>query len=83
VGPGPRVRGRSRPVARWALTGHGFARVTMRTVTGNTASQKVARAAGFRFEGVLRNAAWSRAGRGDMAVYSLIPQDLGHPWTAG
>jgi len=26
---------------------------------------------------VLRNAAWSRAGRGDMAVYSLIPQDLG------
>jgi hypothetical protein len=37
----------------------------------------VARTAGFRFEGVLRNAAWSRAGRGDMAVYSLIPEDLG------
>jgi hypothetical protein len=43
----------------------------------------VARAAGFRFEGIMRNAAWSRAGRGDMAVYSLIPQDLGPPQAAG
>jgi len=67
----------ARAVARWALAEHGFARITLRTVTGNTASQKVAREAGFRFEGVLRNAAWSRAGRGDMAVYSLIPEDLG------
>jgi ribosomal-protein-alanine N-acetyltransferase len=66
-------------VACWALAEHGFARVTLRTVTGNTGSQKVAGPAGFRFEGVLRNAAWSRAGRGDMAVYSLIPQDLGLP----
>ncbi len=79
----PWARGRgyaaeaARAVARWALTERGFARITLRTVTGNTASQKVAGAAGFRFEGVLRNAAWSRAGRGDMAVYSLIPQDLG------
>jgi RimJ/RimL family protein N-acetyltransferase len=67
----------ARAVARWALTEHGFARITLRTVTANTASQKVAGAAGFRFEGVMRNAAWSRAGRGDMAVYSLIPNDLG------
>lgn len=35
-----------------------------------------ARAARFRLEGVLRNAAWSRAGRGDMAGYALIPNDL-------
>jgi RimJ/RimL family protein N-acetyltransferase len=63
-------------VARWALTEHGFARITLKTITGNAASQKVARSAGFRFEGVLRNAVWSRAGRGDMAVYSLIPRDL-------
>jgi hypothetical protein len=27
----------------------------------------------------MRNAAWSRAGRGDMAVYSLIPHDLEDP----
>jgi ribosomal-protein-alanine N-acetyltransferase len=79
----PWARGRgyaaeaARAVARWALTEEGFARITLRTVTGNTASHKVARTAGFRFEGVLRNAAWSRAGRGDMAVYSLIPGDLG------
>jgi RimJ/RimL family protein N-acetyltransferase len=78
----PWARGRgyaaeaARAVARWALAEQGFARITLRTVTGNTASQKVAAAAGFRFEGVLRNAAWSRAGRGDMAVYSLIPRDL-------
>ena len=78
----PWARGRgvaadaARAVARWALTEHGFARITLRTVTGNTASQRVARAAGFRLEGVMRNAAWSLAGRGDMAVYSLIPRDL-------
>lgn len=83
----PWARGRgyateaARAVARWALTERGFARITLRTVTGNTASQKVARAAGFRLEGVLRNAAWSRAGRGDMAVYSLIPRDLGEDGT--
>jgi RimJ/RimL family protein N-acetyltransferase len=85
----PWARGRgyaaeaARAAARWALTERGFARITLRTVTGNTASQKVARAAGFRFEGVMRNAAWSRAGRGDMAVYSLIPQDLRPPQAAG
>ena len=81
----PWARGRgyaaeaARATARWALAERGFARITLRTVTGNVASQKVARAAGFRFEGIMRNAAWSRAGRGDMAVYSLIPPDLEDP----
>ena len=41
-----------------------FPRVTLRTVTGNTASQKVAAAAGFGFEGVLRNAARRLLGSG-------------------
>lgn len=63
-------------VARWALAEHGFARVTLQAVTENTASLRVAEQAGFRFEGTMRNAALSRAGRGDMAVYSLIPADL-------
>jgi RimJ/RimL family protein N-acetyltransferase len=65
-----------RAVARWALTEQGFARITLTTVTGNTASRRVAEAAGFRYEGILRNAAWTRAGRGDLAVYSLVPRDL-------
>lgn len=68
----------ARAVARWALTEHGFARITLRTVTDNKASRRVAQAAGFRFEGIMRNAAWTRAGRCDMAVYSLIPRDLEH-----
>ena len=54
----------ARVVARWALTEQGFARITLRTVIGNTASQKVAAAAGFRFEGVLRNAARRLLGSG-------------------
>lgn len=66
----------SRAVARWALAEHGFARITLETVTGNAGSRRVAEAAGFCFEGVLRNAAWTPAGRADMAVYSMIPEDL-------
>lgn len=54
----------------------GFARVTLLAVTDNIASRRVAESAGFRFEGILRNAALTRAGRGDFAVYSLVPQDL-------
>jgi [ribosomal protein S5]-alanine N-acetyltransferase len=66
----------ARAVACWALTEQSFARVTLKTVTDNAASRAVAQAAGFRFEGIMRNAAWTRAGRGDMAIYSLIPDDL-------
>jgi [ribosomal protein S5]-alanine N-acetyltransferase len=65
-----------RAVAHWALTTHGFARVTLTTVTSNIASRRAAKTAGFHYEGILRNAAWTRAGRGDLAVYSLVPQDL-------
>jgi RimJ/RimL family protein N-acetyltransferase len=63
-------------VAHWALAEQGFARITLNAVTANSASLKVARAAGFTYEGTMRNAAWSRAGRGDMSVWSLIPADL-------
>jgi len=66
----------ARAVGRWALTGHGFARITLKTVMDNRSSRRVAEAAGFCFEGILRNGAWTREGRGDMAMYSLIPQDL-------
>lgn len=66
----------ARAVARWALRDLGFARVALHVVVGNVASRRVAETAGFRYEGVLRNAALTRTGRGDLAVYSLIPADL-------
>jgi RimJ/RimL family protein N-acetyltransferase len=65
-----------RAVASWALTTQGFARISLTAVMDNVASQRVAEAAGFRYEGTLRNAALTRAGRGDYALYSLIPRDL-------
>jgi RimJ/RimL family protein N-acetyltransferase len=65
-----------RTVARWALTTQGIARIALMAVVDNTASVRTAEAAGFRFEGVLRNAALTRAGRGDLASYSAIPADL-------
>jgi ribosomal-protein-alanine N-acetyltransferase len=79
--PGARGNGYAteavRAAASWALTSLGFARVTLAAVGENVASQRVAKAAGFQFEGVLRNAALTRAGRGDLATFSLIPEDIG------
>ena len=66
----------ARAAAEWALRTVGFARVTLHAVVDNHASRRVAEAAGFRFEGLLRNAALTRAGRTDLASYSLIPADL-------
>jgi ribosomal-protein-alanine N-acetyltransferase len=64
-------------VARWALTECRLERIHLQADTVNTASRRVAEAAGFRFEGVLRSLVPTRAGtRADMAVYSLIPADL-------
>ncbi|MEV6931178.1 GNAT family protein [Dactylosporangium sp. NPDC051485] len=64
-------------VARWALAEVRLERVFLQVDTANEASLRVAEAAGFRFEGVLRNLVPNRAGtRSDMAVYSLIPADL-------
>jgi ribosomal-protein-alanine N-acetyltransferase len=66
----------ARAVAGWALTEQRFARIALLADTDNLASRRVAEAAGFRPEGTLRRAALTRAGRGDFAVYSLIPQDI-------
>lgn len=63
-------------VARWALSEQGFARVGLRAVADNVASRRVATAAKFHFEGILRHATLTRAGRGDLAVYSRIAPDL-------
>ena len=61
-------------VARWALGSCGMKRVQLRADSRNVASQRVAEAAGFRREGVLRSARFNpRQGRRvDFVVYSLL-----------
>lgn len=72
---GPAVAPPTRPPG-WALSEQGFARVGLRAVADNVASRRVATAAKFHLEGILRHATLTRAGRGDLAVYSRIAPDL-------
>ncbi len=80
VAPWARGRGYAteavRTIARWVLREQGFARLELRAATGNLASQRVARKAGFRREGLLRNAGVTPAGQVDLVVYGLTPADL-------
>ncbi|MFC9085546.1 GNAT family N-acetyltransferase [Nocardiopsis dassonvillei] len=63
-------------VSRWALD-QGFQRVEIKAATGNTGSRRVAERSGFSLEGVERSAMPLHEGRADLAVYSLLPGDLG------
>jgi RimJ/RimL family protein N-acetyltransferase len=63
-------------VARWALTEGGLQRAWLTTNTDNAASARVAEKAGFRREGTLRRAAREDDGLHDLAVYSLLEDDL-------
>ncbi|CAL9558879.1 hypothetical protein SUDANB121_04609 [Nocardiopsis dassonvillei] len=63
-------------VSRWALD-RGFQRLEIKAATGNTASRRVAEKAGFTLEGVERSAMPLHGGRSDLAVYGLVPADLG------
>lgn len=63
-------------LSRWVLTEAAFERVVLRIATGNQASTRVAEKAGFTYEGTARNAGIVHAGRLDLAIYSLIPDDL-------
>ena len=80
VAPWARGRGvaaeAAREIGRWALEERALERVELRAATGNLASRRVAERAGYRPEGVLRNAGTTQAGRVDLAVYSLTPDDL-------
>ncbi|HWH00597.1 MAG TPA: GNAT family protein, partial [Pilimelia sp.] len=58
------------------LLEHGFQRVELRVVPGNTASRRVAEKAGFSYEGLLRNAGHVHSGRVDLEVWSLVAADL-------
>ena len=62
----------------WAFA-HGTSRVEVVAAVGNEASQRVALAAGFRREGVLRAAAQDGAGRVDAVLFGLLSTDPAGP----
>ncbi len=63
-------------VGRWALT-QGMKRVELLTAPGNVASNRVARAAGFRFAELRSDAGVLHGGRVDMNVYVMTGDDPG------
>lgn len=63
-------------VARWALTEGGIQRAWLTTNTDNAASAQVAEKVGFRREGTLRRAGREDDGLHDLAIYSLLDDEL-------
>lgn len=66
-----------RTLATWFITTLAFQRVELRIAPENAASQAVADRSGFTREGTARNAGFTDAGRTDLVIHSLIPEDLG------
>jgi RimJ/RimL family protein N-acetyltransferase len=63
-------------VARWMLTEAGLQRAWLTANTDNLASVRVAEKAGFRREGTLRRAGLEDDGLHDLAVFSLLDDEL-------
>ncbi len=80
VAPAARGRGLARSalrlVAGWLLREASLERVELRTETGNERMLSAARAAGFRYEGVLHGFVIERGERVDNAVLSMVQRDL-------
>jgi len=83
VGPWARRSGIASAAARlvrdWALDELGLERVEIMAAVENTASQRVALAAGMRFEGVHRGYLTARGVRCDMASFAIVPSDPRDP----
>jgi RimJ/RimL family protein N-acetyltransferase len=62
--------------ARWALTEGGIQRAWLTANTDNLASIRVAEKAGFRREGTLRRAGLEDDGLHDLAVFSLLDDEV-------
>jgi RimJ/RimL family protein N-acetyltransferase len=81
VAPQRRGRGFARRslvlAARWLFDACELRRLALLTPPDNEAMLHAARAAGFVEEGILRGYVRSRNGRLDMAILSLVPEDLG------
>ncbi len=81
VAPAARRRGVAvravRLVSRWGFERLHMQRLSLWTLPGNVASQAVAEAAGFRFEGLARNWETDRDDQPiDAVVFGLTPEDL-------
>jgi RimJ/RimL family protein N-acetyltransferase len=79
VAPAARGRGTSvRAVGlltRWAFDDLGLERLELRIDVANAASERVARRAGYRRDGVLRNAHFKEGMRSDTGVWSRLRSD--------
>lgn len=77
----PHARGRGaagRAVAlltRWCFDELGLERLEMRIAPENQPSRRVARRAGYRPEGVLRNLHFKQGRRSDVEIWSRLPSD--------
>jgi RimJ/RimL family protein N-acetyltransferase len=63
-------------VARWLLTEGGMQRAWVGCHTDNAASMRLAEKAGFRREGTLRRASVAEDGLRDLAVFSLLDDEI-------
>jgi RimJ/RimL family protein N-acetyltransferase len=83
VGPWARRSGIASAAARlvrdWALDDLDLERVEIMAAVENTASQRVALAAGMHFEGVHRGYLTARGVRRDMASFAIVPSDPRSP----
>jgi RimJ/RimL family protein N-acetyltransferase len=60
----------------WAIKAMDMARLSLHIDAANAASRRTAERAGFTFEGVERSSLETKGRRWDLAVYSLLPEDL-------
>ncbi|KDA06480.1 acetyltransferase [Microbacterium sp. CH12i] len=65
----------ARAVIEWAFAELKLARITWRAVVGNVTSARTARALGFRYEGLMREALTSARGRDDGWHAGLLASD--------
>ena len=81
---GGRLREACEAAIDWGFSPDGLhlARVEWRAVVGNIPSARLARALGFRYEGLLRQALTSSHGRADGWIAGLLATDdrRPHPW---
>ncbi len=65
-----------RLLAEWAIDRLAVKRVELLANPANEASQRLAEAAGFRREGLLRSYRVRKGRREDLVMFSLLPEDL-------
>ena len=64
-------------LAGWAVNTMEIRRLQLRTIPGNSASERVAEKTGFSRDGILRSYADQRGDARDVTMWSLLPSELG------